>query len=118
MGYKRNLSNIYNNIDVLVFPSEDYAIGRPVFEAGYFGIPSIVAHKKKNSEYLLNGKTGFIVNPNTPENILKNILKINNKKKINKFGKKALDLSRKNFSVKKNTKKILLIYIFHEKSQQ
>ena len=98
MGYKKKLESIYNNIDVLMFPNEDYAVGRPVFEAGYFGIPSIIAHKKNNSEYLLDGKTGFIVNPNTPENILNNILKINNKKKINKFGNNALKLSKKNFS--------------------
>ncbi len=110
MGYKKNLANVYNNIDVLIFPNEDYAIGRPVFEAGYFGIPSIIAHKKNNSEYLLNGQTGFVVNPNTPDNILKNILKINDKKKINKFGNKALKLSRKNFSVRKNTKKIINLY--------
>jgi len=110
MGYIKSLEKVYKNIDVLVFPNEDYAIGRPVFEAGYYGIPSLVAHKHKKSEYLINGKTGYIINPNTPENLLKNIKKINNKKTINKFGAQALKLSKQNFSVSKNSKKIVNLY--------
>lgn len=111
MGYESNLANVYQNIDVLIFPNEDYAIGRPVFEAGYFGIPSIIAHKNENSEYLLNGKTGFIVNPNTSENLFKCILKINNRKKINRLGNEALKLCNKNFSSKDNTNKIVKLYL-------
>ena len=37
MGYESNLIKLYKNIDVLIFPNEDYAVGRPVFEAGFLG---------------------------------------------------------------------------------
>ena len=110
MGYESNLIKLYKNIDVLIFPNEDYAVGRPVFEAGFFGIPSIIAHKNSNSEYLIDGKTGYTIYPNTIKNIIKAILKINNKKKIITMGKRAEKLCKKNFSAKKNSDKILKLY--------
>ncbi len=110
MGYQTNLNKLYKNMDVLVFPNEDYAIGRPVFESAFFGIPSIIAYKHKISEYLIHGKTGYTIYPNTPNNIYKRIVKITDNKIIYKMGIKAAKLCSKNFSAKKNTDKIIKLY--------
>ena len=48
MGHINKLENFYSKIDLLCFPSYLNALGRQVFEAAYFKIPSIVCIKKKN----------------------------------------------------------------------
>lgn len=111
MGYKKNLNKIFNHIDILIFPNEDHAIGRPVFEAGFYSTPAIAAYSKKISEYIIHNKTGYTYYPNEKRELKKQILNIVKKKKFKSLGKHAFKLSSKNFSLKKNSKKLKDLYL-------
>ena len=111
MGYKKNLNKIFNHIDILIFPNEDHAIGRPVFEAGFYSTPAIAAYSKKISEYTIHNKTGYTSYPNEKRELKKQILNIVKKKKFKSLGKHAFKLSSKNFSLKKNSKKLKDLYL-------
>ena len=57
-GFADDLEKVYENIDILCFPSHLNAVGRPVIEAGIHGKPSIVSlRNKENSDYLINNLT-------------------------------------------------------------
>jgi glycosyltransferase involved in cell wall biosynthesis len=60
-GYKHHSDDIYNNIDLLTFPSHLNAVGRPVFEAGFYGIPSIVAVEDEFDDTIINNVTGICI---------------------------------------------------------
>ncbi len=57
-GFVSDIAQAYQHIDVLCFPSHFDAPGRPVFEAAFFGVPSIVAVTKPTADTLLPGLTG------------------------------------------------------------
>ena len=111
MGYKKNLNKVFSHIDVLVFPNEDHAIGRPVFEAGFYSTPSIAAYSEKKSEYIIHNKTGYTYYPNEKEKLKKQILNVIEKKRFKSMGKYAFKLSNKNFSLKANSKKLEDVYL-------
>lgn len=62
-GYIEDTSLIYNGIDVLCFPSHLEGVGRPVFEAGMYGKPSIVALSNAAPDVLSDSETGLRIRP-------------------------------------------------------
>ena len=61
-GHTENLDQVYKNIDILCFPSHLNAVGRPVMEASFYKIPSIVALRDfEENDYIVNKITGIIV---------------------------------------------------------
>jgi glycosyltransferase involved in cell wall biosynthesis len=63
LGFTSRISEAYGLMDVLCFPSHYDAPGRPIFEAAFAGIPSIVALRKPMADTLVNGETGLAVPP-------------------------------------------------------
>ena len=112
MGHIDKLGKFYNNIDVLCFPSYLNALGRQIFEAAFYNIPSIVCLKKNKSDSFLNNKTGLSFrNPGSKKEIEKKIKYFYyNRKKIKKMGLNANRLVSRNFDIKKNLKVIKNIY--------
>jgi glycosyltransferase involved in cell wall biosynthesis len=62
------------------------ALGRPVIEAGSFGIPSIVClNSKKFSDTLIHNKTGYITSFGNKKKFVEYIIKLYQKKKTLKI---------------------------------
>lgn len=111
LGHRNDLGHIYSNVDVLCFPSHYNAPGRPIFEAAYFGRPSIVAIDNPLSDTFVNGVTGISINAKDPVS-LENAIEwmVENPAKRNEMGRRAYELALKNFDLKSNVEKLLLIY--------
>ncbi len=62
--------------DILVFPSHLDGPGRSVFEAGVRGIPSIVALRRRIEDVVVDGETGLIVPPGSPEALAQSIVRL------------------------------------------
>lgn len=60
-GAIKDIKTFYPEIDILCFPSYLNACGRPVFEAAFFGIPSIVAVSNPKSDTIQHGVTGLTI---------------------------------------------------------
>ena len=76
MGEVKDVNELFEETDILAFPSHLNGPGRSVFEAGAYGIPSIVAMKDRVEDVVVDGETGIIV-PEKDAIALKNaILKL------------------------------------------
>ena len=60
-GHISDLVAVYENLDILCFPSHYDAPGRPIFEAALFGKPSIVAIERPLPDTLVDGVTGIAI---------------------------------------------------------
>lgn len=106
LGDTNKLEALYSNISVMTFISKVKAIGRPVLEASFFKVPSIVFLNQKNSDYIINNKTGYIINENDLNGVVKKIIYLyKNKSKIKLFGKKANLNIRNKFDARINYNK-------------
>jgi glycosyltransferase involved in cell wall biosynthesis len=69
-GYVADESRIYGAIDVCIVPSRcDEALGMSAIEAGGFGCPVICSSRGGLPEIVKHGETGFVVEPEHPEQI-------------------------------------------------
>lgn len=59
LGFVADVRALYPHLDILCFPSYLNAAGRPVFEAAFFGVPSIVAVEDPPPDSILHGVTGL-----------------------------------------------------------
>ena len=88
LGFSYKLDNFYNNINLLIFPSYVSAAGRPILEAGLYGIPSLITlFKKDKNDIIKNNYNGLYVKNNSVNDLLKKIL----------YLKKKSQFFRKNF---------------------
>ncbi len=111
IDFTNNIKNVYSNIDVLCFPSHLDAAGRPVFEAGLFKKPSIVAVNFPKMDTIINYKTGICIEAKNPKALFDAILYFyKNKNEVQKFGEAAYDLAMKHFDIIKNSEKLVSIY--------
>lgn len=110
-GYEGNHNNIYNYIDILLFPSHLNAVGRPVFEAAFYKVPSIVAIKNPLKDTISDGITGLVIREKDKIDLAKKIifLYLNSNKK-DEMGINAFKNAHKNFDSKKNAMKVYQIY--------
>lgn len=65
-GFVKDIRQFYPQLDVLCFPSHLNACGRPVFEAAFFGIPSIVAINNPVEDALIHEVTGLAIGKSEP----------------------------------------------------
>jgi len=61
LGFHTDVSEVYRAIDVLCCPSHTGGVGRPVFEAGLWRKPSIVALNTSYHDIVVDGVTGICV---------------------------------------------------------
>lgn len=67
VGFVKDVHAIYKTLDVLCFPSHLNAAGRPVFEAAFFEVPSVVAIDDPLPDAVLHGHTGLAIPRPDPE---------------------------------------------------
>jgi glycosyltransferase involved in cell wall biosynthesis len=74
-GYKkgRELSEIYASSDLFVFPSPTETFGNAALEALASGTPAICVNSGGVKNVVSHGQTGFLTEPNQPEELAKHI---------------------------------------------
>ncbi|MEQ9165111.1 MAG: glycosyltransferase family 4 protein, partial [Fulvivirga sp.] len=109
--FTEKIDNFYQTISVLCFPSHINAVGRPVFEAGFYRIPSIVAISNPKPDAITHMQTGLCIEEKNPENLASAIKYFyNNPSEIDRMGENANSLANKNYDIKKNAMKVLEVY--------
>lgn len=68
LGFVEDVRFLYPRLDILCFPSHLNAAGRPVFEAAFYSIPSVVAVTDPMPDAVVHGVTGLAVP--TPDPVL------------------------------------------------
>lgn len=110
-GFISNTRSVYKNIDILCFPSHLEAVGRPVFEAAFFKVPSIVAISDPPDDVIIDGQTGICIPPYDPEALADAIeVLATSPNKRKEMGLNAFELALSNFSAEKNSHLVLQIY--------
>lgn len=96
MGFKKDLENIYSQFDVLIMPSLwNETAGRVIVEAYSFGIPVIVSNRGGIGEFVEDGSTGFIFNPDNPGELREAIIRFQKDKQlIAKFSERCMEKAR------------------------
>lgn len=111
LGFTSNIGQIYRSVDVLCFPSHYDAPGRPIFEAAFFGVPSIVAVQNPYEDTLVHGVTGLAILPKSVNEIVSAIeYLMNNPEKCRSMGAAAKALAEKNFDIARNSAELLSVY--------
>ncbi|MET6996593.1 glycosyltransferase family 4 protein [Chitinophaga defluvii] len=109
--FTTNVKEIYDAIDVLCFPSHLNAAGRPVFEAAYSRVPSIVAIDNPDNDTIMDGITGLCIKPKDSMALANAIAFFyNNPEQVKKMGEQAYLLAVNNFDSNKNALEVLDIY--------
>lgn len=110
-GFVNEYSKIYSKIDVLCFTSHLDAPGRPVFEAAFWQVPSIVCVKKPTDDTIVHNETGICLPEPDVEKIKDAVILLNsNRGLVVELGKNARKLAMDNFSQEKNSMEVLRQY--------
>jgi glycosyltransferase involved in cell wall biosynthesis len=111
LGFTPDIDRIYGNIDVLCFPSHLDAVGRPVIEAAFFKVPSIVALNEPLSDTLVHGTTGLRVDPEDARGLADAIEHFcQQASEIQRMGQAAYEHALCYFDSAKNAAQMLEIY--------
>lgn len=110
--FKTDLASVYRRFDVVCFPSHFDAPGRPIFEAAFFGVPSIAAVTQPMSDTIVDGVTGLAVRPREPRQLAEAILFLHaHPEKRAELGRNAAQLARTHFDADGNAMKVLGVYL-------
>ena len=112
MGHINKLDKFYDKIDLLCFPSYLNALGRQIFEAGHYQIPSIVCIDKTKTDSFINKKSGLSFKKPGSKNKLEEIIKYfyENRSEVSKMGLNAHKIILKNYDINKNLFNLENIY--------
>lgn len=110
-GPTNDIQRAYEKIDVIAFPSHYDAPGRPVFEAAFFGAPSIVAVRTPRVDTLIDRETGIAIDEPDPRMIADAIIYFaTNRDEVARMGSNARALALRNFVPAKNAERLLEVY--------
>jgi glycosyltransferase involved in cell wall biosynthesis len=111
LGFVDDPREIYERLDILCFPSHLNAAGRPVFEAAFFGVPSVVAIREPVSDAILHDLTGLAIAQSEP-GLLADALEllIRDAPYRLRLGHAAQAWARDIFDIEKSAEQVVLIY--------
>jgi len=110
-GYVHSPNDIYNHIDLLTFPSHLNAVGRPVFEAGFYKVPTIVAIHNEFNDAIINGLTGICIKEKNADALADAIARLySNNNLLLSMGEESYKLANTLYNSKKNSFKIYALY--------
>lgn len=111
VGFSTDIARAYRRMDVLAFPSHYDAPGRPIFEAAFFGVPSIVAVREPKPDTLVDGVTGLAIEPRAVEQLARAIERLaSNRETTRRMGEAAHRLAVSQFNVDRNAARMLELY--------
>jgi len=110
-GFTADVEQAYACMDVLCFPSHYDAPGRPIFEAAFLKIPSIVAVRQPTRDTLVDGITGLAVPPHDAAALANAIASLAaDRDRATQMGAAAHELAVSNFLPARNSMKLLALY--------
>jgi len=122
LGFVGEVHSLYPQIDILCFPSHLNAAGRPVFEAAFYGVPSVVAVADPMPDAIVDGVTGIAIPRSDPVLIADALQRLTEDAGYRqRLGDQARVWATENFSIADNAQRMLQIYfgllpVFDEKA--
>lgn len=111
MGFAQDVRDIYPLIDILCFPSYLNAAGRPVFEAAFFGIPSLVAMENAPDDAARHEVTALVIEQPVPQSIadaLERLIRDDDLRHT--MGANARLWAQQYFDMRKNAEQLYRVY--------
>jgi glycosyltransferase involved in cell wall biosynthesis len=110
-GFQADVQAVYRQLDVLCFPSHLDAAGRPVFEAAFFGLPSIVAVRNPPPDTIVHDETGLCIDDPDPVALADAIERLVRDPELRRrLGANARTLAEANFDIARNAQELLALY--------
>jgi glycosyltransferase involved in cell wall biosynthesis len=111
VGFTADIARVYQRMDVLCFPSHYDAPGRPIFEAAFFGVPSIVAVRDPKPDTLVDGVTGIAIAPRDANQLAAAITRLAGDREATRcMGEAARNMATDNFDATRNAARLLSVY--------
>lgn len=111
LGHVDDIQNLFKVCHLNLAPMWLDAPPRSIFEAGAFGIPTILALKKKNSDTIIHGKNGLLIDPKNATQLSKAILFLKDNPEIySEMSKEIKNSSLTDHSPEEISKKLIDIY--------
>ncbi|WP_417847615.1 glycosyltransferase family 4 protein [Thalassoglobus sp.] len=111
LGFRSDVPELLNQLDVLVCPSHMETFGRCLIEAMACEKPVVATRVGGIPEVVNEGVTGFLVPPRSPESLAKEIIKLlHNPELAESMGKAGRERVEKLFTPKAHTDAILSVY--------
>lgn len=76
LGYRKDVLDIYGQADLFAFPSRREGLGLAGLEAMYYGLAMVTSNTSGPRDYMENGKTGFLCDPDNPEAFMRAIKRL------------------------------------------
>ncbi len=111
LGATSDIQCVYERLDVITFPSHFDAPGRPVFEAAFSAVPSIVCVSKPLSDTLVHNVTGLAIPARDPVALSEAIRYFEkNRGEVKRMGREAQKLAIDNFEPARNASRLYDVY--------
>tara|TARA_R100001143_G_C3360947_1_gene135579 strand:+ start:18007 stop:19188 length:1182 start_codon:yes stop_codon:yes gene_type:complete len=111
LGDVKNIDPLLRSTHVLVMPNHMNEPSRSVFEAGVYGVPSVISMKDKVEDLVEDGFNGFIVSEKSPQEIAEKILELEkNRDQLKKMGQNARNRFLKLNDSKKSAEQMIDVY--------
>ena len=111
LGEVENIPSLIENSDIGILCSHQEGFSNSILEYMASGLPTIATDVGGNSEAIINGINGLIVNPYSPYDIGQAILKLANNELLRKeMGSSARETANKKFSMDKCISKYEELY--------
>ncbi|WP_454841353.1 glycosyltransferase family 4 protein [Pseudomonas hormoni] len=111
LGFVSDVRTLYPQLDILCFPSHLDAAGRPVFEAAFYSVPSVVAVTDPVPDALVHEVTGLAV-PTPDPTLIANALQRMAEAPVwrRQLGTQARTWAEHTFSIEANAVRMLDLY--------
>lgn len=111
LGATSDIQCVYERLDVITFPSHFDAPGRPVFEAAFSAVPSIVCVNKPLADTLIHNVTGLAIPAKNPIALSEAIRYFEeNRHEVNRMGLEAQKLAIDSFEPEHNASRLFDVY--------
>ncbi|MEM7046711.1 MAG: glycosyltransferase family 4 protein [Pseudomonadota bacterium] len=111
LGLVKDVRTIYPTLDILCFPSHLDAAGRPVFEAAFYSVPSVVAIQAPPPDAVLHEVTGLAIPRPEPELIANALQRLAEDGPFRQtLGRQAQEWAVSNFSIENSATAMTKIY--------
>ncbi len=111
VGFTDDVAAAYRDMDILCFPSHYDAPGRPIFEAAFSAVPSIVAVRDPKPDTLIDGVTGLAVPPRDPAALAAAFTRlVADRDLVTRMGAAAQAKALERFDPTRNASRLLALY--------
>lgn len=112
MGYESDPIQFYPMMDLLVIPSAREGFGLVAVEAMLFGLPVIASEVGGLKDVVVDGETGFLVPPRSPESIAEKIQILIDQSELRKqMGEKGRQRALQHFTAERYCRDIENLYL-------